>query len=233
MRKIPITTVVFDAFGTLFQDSPGHWDVAMGNIIRQQGLEVSVATLNREWLAACGDFRSTRSDPMADFQPYTVAWRDAFAEAFRALQLPGDAAAAADYWIGDMGSRQPYPEVLEALETLSRSRRLVVLSNADDVFLDPVLERLNFPFATTLSSEGARCYKPNPEFFRRLLRELKIGPQEAVYVGDRQYEDIKGAGLAGLGTVWINRAGAAPDPELPAPDYHIMSLMELPALLGD
>ena len=132
-----ITTVVFDAFGTLFQDSPEHWDAAMEQIIRGQGLAVSVETLNREWLAACGDFRNTRSEPTADFQTYTVAWRDAFVEAFRVLNLAGDAAAAADHWIRDMGSRQPYPETLEALEAVARTRRVVVLSNADDAFLDP------------------------------------------------------------------------------------------------
>ena len=226
-----ITTVVFDAFGTLFQDSPEHWDAAMEQIIRRQGLAVSVEMLNREWLVACGDFRNTRSESTADFQTYTVAWRDAFVEAFRVLNLAGDAAAAADHWIRDMGSRQPYPETLEALEAVARTRRVVVLSNADDAFLDPVLERLDFPFDAALSSEAARCYKPNPEFFRGLLRRLELTPQEAVYVGDRQYEDIKGAGQVGMGTVWINRTGASPDPALPAPDYRIENLMELPALL--
>ena len=105
-----ITTVVFDAFGlfgTLFQDSPEHWDAAMEQIIRRQGLAVSVETLNREWLVACGDFRNTRSESTADFQSYTVAWRDAFVEAFRVLNLAGDAAAAADHWIRDMGRGPP------------------------------------------------------------------------------------------------------------------------------
>ena len=35
-----ITTLIFDAFGTLFQDTPDHWNAAMGAIIEQQGLEV-------------------------------------------------------------------------------------------------------------------------------------------------------------------------------------------------
>ena len=228
-----ITTIVFDAFGTLFQDSPAHWDAAMGQIIEGQGLPVSVAALNREWLAACADFRNTRSDPKTAYQSYSVAWRDAFAEAFRALNLKGDAAAAADYWIRDMAGRAPYPEVREALERVAGKYRVVVLSNADDSFLDPPLKRLDFPFAAALSSEGARAYKPNPELFLTLLRQLEVSPEEAVYVGDRQLEDVKGARLAGMGTVWINRTGIEPDPALPAPDYRIASLLELTTLFDD
>ena len=225
-----ITTVVFDAFGTLFQDSPEHWDAAMGSIIEQQGLDVSVDVLNHAWLDACGSFRETRSDSGCPFQSYTTAWRDAFAEAFRALALDGDAAAAAAYWINDMGQRDPYPETRDALAAVAGKYRLVVLSNADDCFLEPALERLNFPFAASLSSEGARSYKPNPELFRTLLRQLELAPGEAAYVGDRQYEDVMGAGQAGMATVWINRAGVEPDPSLPQPDYRISSLLDLEKL---
>ncbi len=226
-----ITTVVFDAFGTLLQDGPGHWRAALEGIIRQQGLKVAVEELDREWLAASADFRTHRSEPDAVFAPYSVAWREGFAQAFRVLNLPGDAAAAAAYWVKDMGRRPAYPEAREALEAVSRNRRVVLLSNADDAFLDPALERLGFPFAAALSSEAARRYKPNPEFFRTLLRRLDLPAREALYVGDRQYEDVKGAGQVGMGTVWINRTGAAPDPTLPEPDYRVANLLELPALL--
>ena len=225
--------MIFDAFGTLFQDTPEHWNNAMGSIIEHQGLDVSVDTLNDAWLEACGTFRSTRSDSRFPFQSYAVAWRDAFAEAFRSLGLEGDPQAAVDYWIGDMGQRDPYPETRDALEAISKKYRVVVLSNADDSFLDSVLQRLDFPFAASMSSEGARCYKPNPELFLTLLRHLDVSPEEAVYVGDRQYEDVKGAGQAGMKTVWINRTGAKPDPELPRPDYWISSLVDLTTLFDE
>ena len=71
-------------------------------------------------------------------------------------------AAAANYWMEDMAVRDPYPESRQAVAAVAEKCRVVVLSNADDCFLDPVLARLDFPFATALSSEGARCYKPQP-----------------------------------------------------------------------
>ena len=110
---------------------------------------------------------------------------------------------------------------------------MVVLSNADDCFLNPVLDRLAFPFAATMSSEGGQSYKPNPQLFRTLLSRIGVQPEEAVYVGDRQLEDIKGAREAGLGAVWINRAGTEPDPNLPTPDYQIASLLDLATVLEE
>ena len=160
-----ITTVVFDAFGTLFQDSPEHWDAAMGAIISEQDLNVSVYTLNEAWLDACIPFRTTRSDSQYPFQSYTTAWRDAFAEAFRALGLKGDADAASLYWISNMGERDPYPETREALEALSEKYRVVVLSNADDCFLDPVLDRLAFPLPPPCPRKAGNPTSPIPSCF--------------------------------------------------------------------
>ena len=54
---------------------------------------------------------------------------------------------------------------------------------------------------------------------------------ECLYVGDRQLEDVKGAGSVGMGTVWINRHGEPLDPDLPSPDYQVSSLLELAELL--
>lgn len=226
-----ITTVIFDAFGTLFEDDAAYWDAAMAQIIRQQGLAVSGDALTREWLAACADFRNTRSRPGTAFQSYATAWREGFAAAFRALNLAGDAAAAANCWLADMAQRPAYPEAGPALRAVAQSRRAVVLSNADDCFLAPALARLNFPFAATFSSEAAQTYKPNPAFFQALLRHLGLPARQAVYVGDRQYEDVQGGGSAGMTTVWINRAGLPADPALRQPDYQVKSLLELPALL--
>ena len=62
--------------------------------------------------------------------------------------------------------------------------------------------------------------------------QLAVGDlQHVLYVGDRQLEDVKGGGGVGMGTVWLNRSGTAMDPQLPAPDHQIDSLLEIPELL--
>ncbi len=53
-----------------------------------------------------------------------------------------------------------------------------------------------------------RCYtsemertKPHPAPFRAVLHELGVGPSEAVFVGDRLYDDVYGAKSLGMRTV--------------------------------
>ena len=65
----------------------------------------------------------------------------------------------------------------------------------------------------------------------RVLEELDLSPQEAVYVGDNPFDDVKGAKGVGMGTVWINRYGKELDDGLPSPDYQIESLADLPQIL--
>ena len=203
----------------------------MGAIIEQQGLDVSVDTLNQAWLDACGEFRNTRSDPFSPFSPTPPPG----GRLCRSIPRPRLPATGCRCRLLDQqhGTAGPLPETREALEAVSQKYRVVVLSNADDWLLDPVLERLDFPFAATMSSEGGRTYKPNPELFHTLLKQLDVASEEAVYVGDRQLEDVKGARLAGLGTVWINRTGTNADPNLPAPDHCITSLLDLVTLFDD
>ena len=113
--------------------------------------------------------------------------------------------------------------------------RTAILSNADECYFRPNLKLLGDDIVAGLSaaltSEEARCYKPQPAFFQEMLRRLGATPQECLYVGDRQLEDVQGASSVGIGTVWLNRPRSETDPQLPAPDHQINSLLEIPELL--
>jgi putative hydrolase of the HAD superfamily len=45
--------------------------------------------------------------------------------------------------------------------------------------------------------------KPHPEAFRAAAHALGVEPSEAVYVGDRTFEDIHGSQLAGMRAIWV------------------------------
>jgi len=45
--------------------------------------------------------------------------------------------------------------------------------------------------------------KPHPEVFRSAAAALAVAPAEAVYVGDRLFEDIHGSQLAGMRAIWV------------------------------
>lgn len=109
------------------------------------------------------------------------------------------------------------------LESLRASGlQLAIVSNA----LDPpallhrdladagISERVDF---AVFSSEVGRR-KPDAAIFRRALDALGVGAESALFVGDRRYEDVRGAGELGMVTVqamWFradeHADGAEPD----------------------
>ena len=57
-------------------------------------------------------------------------------------------------------------------------------------------------FATILISEAEEVAKPEPEIFHRALRNLGVGPQETIMVGDNPVADIEGAKSLGIKAIW-------------------------------
>lgn len=230
-----ITTVIFDMYETLVENEHDQWRETFKEIIRRQDLKVDPELFWQTWRGLEGTFRDSRITPGTPFQTYFHGWRETFTWAFEKLGLMGDAAAAAQKSIQDLAQRPPYEETRQALGLIQSRCRTAILSNADDDYLRPNLDLLGGEIvaglAAVLSSEEARCYKPQPALFQEMLRRLGATPQECLYVGDRQFEDVQGAGGVGMGTVWLNRSGAAKDPQLAAPDYQISSLLEIPVLL--
>jgi 2-haloalkanoic acid dehalogenase type II len=227
----PITTVIFDMYDTLVLNDQRRWDTTFHEIVQEQELDTSPDRLWQLWIEAGQEFRSSRVRADTPFQTYHQAWRDGFARAFNTLGLSGDPEAAVDKSIRELSHRAAFPETAQALKAIQKNWRTAVLSNADDNFLLPNLEHLSLDFEVVLSSEGARSYKPNPDLFLEMLRRLGVNPEETVYVGDQQLEDVQGALGVGINAIWINRRGAALDPQLPKPACQISSLLELPGLL--
>ena len=228
----PITTVIFDMYGTLAQNEPSHWEHTFKEIVQEQRLSCTYQRLAEEWRIGDQAFQASRRRDGAPFQSYFDGWRQSFVTAFAALGVKGDASAASNQAIHDLVRRPLFPETRQAASAVQQRCRIAVLSNSDDRFLNPMVERLDLSFEAVVSSEQARCYKPRPDLFREVLRRLGVAAEESVYVGDRQLEDVQGASQVGMYTVWVNRSDEAPDPELPRPDYQVKNLLEIPELIA-
>ena len=227
-----ITTVIFDMYDTLVRNNGNLWDITFARIIQDQELPVATEKLLQEWRVADAGFRDNRIQPGRPFESYYHGWESAFRGAFAAMGLNGDAQAATDQVFADLSRRDPFPETIEAIRQLQSSYRTAVLSNADDGYLLPMVDRLDLKFEKVLSSEGVRVYKPEAGVFEEMIKELGIRPEEAAYVGDKQFEDVLGSSRVGMHSVWINRTSTPLDPQLPTPSFQIVSLLELPALLA-
>ena len=227
-----ITTVIFDMYETLAHNSPELWIRTFGEICRVQGMKVDHELLYREWKALEMGFRRERlnfeePEKSPPFTSYEEAWRDCFQGVFRQLSLDGDAASAAKATIRDMGLREAYPDALEMMPQIQARWKTGVLSNADEDYLLPLLDRVGWRFDGVLSSERARAYKPLPAPFVQIMAELDVSSDETIYVGDTPYDDILGAKNVGMKAAWINRYEASPDPKFPKPDYEVRNLSEL------
>jgi putative hydrolase of the HAD superfamily len=84
-------------------------------------------------------------------------------------------------------------------------------------------ERLD---VAVFSSEVGRR-KPDPAIFETALRELSVAPEEALFVGDRLYEDVRGAAEAGMTTVQALWFRADEHPEGGEADYLAFTQMDV------
>ncbi len=84
-------------------------------------------------------------------------------------------------------------------------------------------ERLDF---SVFSSEvGTR--KPHPAIFERALKALSVRPENALFVGDRLYEDVRGAAEVGMKTVQALWFRADEHPEGGEPDFQAFTQMDV------
>ena len=84
-----------------------------------------------------------------------------------------------------------------------------------------VAERLD---AAVFSSEVGRR-KPDPAIFLRALELLDVRPEEALFVGDRLYEDVRGAGELGMATAQALWFRADEHPDGGEPDFRAFTQM--------
>jgi phosphoglycolate phosphatase len=125
----------------------------------------------------------------------------------------------------------PYPGVREALDNLA-GRELAVLTNKPVNFSRAILSGLGLieQFRYVYGGNSFEKKKPDPVGLNTLLRELAVGPREAMMVGDSDV-DVQTARNAGTWACGVTYGlGSA---KLPAsnPDLLIDSLEELPGYL--
>jgi putative hydrolase of the HAD superfamily len=109
--------------------------------------------------------------------------------------------------------------------------RLGLVSNAFDPgwLLHRDLEQMGLEqrldYSVFSSEVGTR--KPHPAIFVRALEALEVSPERALFVGDRLYEDVRGAGELGMTTVQALWFRADEHPEGAEPDHQAFTQMDV------
>ncbi len=122
-----------------------------------------------------------------------------------------------------------FPDTLPGLNALRADYRLGLLSNGSRL---PETVGLSGYFESVVFAQDHRVAKPDKGIFEVVERQLGVGPEVCVLVGDHPVNDVAGAHGAGWRSVWIDRDGAVPFPgDGPPPDAVVATLTELPGVL--
>lgn len=119
--------------------------------------------------------------------------------------------------------------LLESLR--ARELRLGLVSNAFDPgpLLHRDLERMGIAqridYAVFSSEVGMR--KPHAAIFERALEALGVAPAETLFVGDRLYEDVRGAAELGMKTAQALWFRADEHPDGAEPDFQAFTQMDV------
>ena len=118
---------------------------------------------------------------------------------------------------------------LEVLEQLARSYQLGALTNGNADVARIGLDRY-FAFAFSAADVGAS--KPAPDLFTHALTHAGASPANAIHVGDHPVDDVHGAGLVGMHTIWVNHTSARLAAEQTPPTAEVERLRDLPEAIA-
>jgi putative hydrolase of the HAD superfamily len=220
-----VKAVLLDALGTLVELQPPA--PRLQRLLAQAGFEVSEERAAVGFAAEIAyylDHHLEGSD-----RERLERLRDRCAEEMRrALELPDLDHVTARRAMLEALEFRPYPDVLPALgELRERGLTLVVASNWDcslPDWLEPAGITELVDGVVTSAEVGAP--KPHPRVFERALAIAGVAPSEALHVGDKVDNDVRGAAAAGVRAILVQRVGDPPEGV-----ETVRSLQELPALL--
>ncbi|GAA6191507.1 haloacid dehalogenase type II [Phaeobacter gallaeciensis] len=227
---MPITTCVFDAYGTLF-------DVAAA--ARQAAAEPGNEALKDKWPELANYWRLKQlqytwlraiTKAHADFWDVTQEGLD---WALEATGLDGQPELRARllslYW-----ELQAYPEVPQMLQALKAAGlNTAILSNGSPAMLDGAVQSagIHAVLDDVLSVESVGIFKPDARVYDLVEERFNCQRDEVLFVSSNGW-DAAGASGYGFQTAWVNRAGEPMD-RLPWKPAHVLSdLTTIPQLAG-
>jgi putative hydrolase of the HAD superfamily len=229
-----LRAVLFDWGDTLF-----HF--AYDETLLESGWEAGLATLDRDGLPSPDETAARFREQYAPllFVPGSVdeiEYPGMIRELLEGFGIEVDDAALDRFLAAEHAAWEPARQIgahTHALLDSLRDRGLAtgLVSNAfdpgwllhDDLARMGLAERLD---VAVFSSEiGKR--KPHPAIFQAVLERLGVAPEEALFVGDRRYEDIRGAKELGMATVLALWFRADDDERGLEPDFEAFTPMDV------
>ena len=213
VSRIPEGTraVFFDAGGTLFRPFPsvGHY---YSRVAARHGCPAGAqeieAAFHRVWSEhdGIGDLRS-HSDEKIEKEFWRKIVKAVFKD-FKGLKAFDPFFDELHDLFAEPGVWKLYPEVEEVLRSLQEKKFILGMVSNWDSRLLKLCQGLGidryFDFKVISAVFGAA--KPNPKIFEEALRKADVPAEEVIHVGDSLEDDVRGAHLAGIKALWLDRS---------------------------
>ncbi len=226
---MPVTTCIFDAYGTLF-------DVAAA--ARAAASELGREGFARHWPAIAEKWRLKQLQytwlraVMGEHIGFWQVTQDGLDWALEAEGLQDDAELRERllqlYW--ELDAFPEVPGMLDALK--AQGKATAILSNGAPDMLDAAVasagigDRLD----DVLSVESVGIYKPARVVYDLVGQRFGCTPEEVMFVSSNGWDVCAAAGY-GFRTVWVNRADDPVDRLPAAPETQLADLSGLPDLV--
>ena len=227
---MPITTCIFDAYGTLF-------DVAAA--ARQAASEPQFSKIKDTWPQLAEHWRLKQLQYTwlrAITQTHTDFWevtQDGLDWALEKCSVDGDAELRerllALYW-----ELQAYPEVPEMLQTLKAAGlNTAILSNGSPDMLDGAVQSAGIEslLDDNLSVQSVGIFKPDSRVYDLVGQRFGCAKDEVLFVSSNGW-DAAGATGYGFTTAWVNRSGEPMDRMPWKPKHVLRDLTDIPKIVG-
>lgn len=226
---MPITTCVFDAYGTLF-------DVA--GAARQAATEPGQEALAALWPRLAEDWRRKQLEytwlraitgDHVDFRHVTGDGLD------WAMEASGLSDPTLRNRLMALYDELPaYPEVPDMLKALkARGFATAILSNGSPEMLASAVASAGIApnLDALLSVEDAGIFKPSARVYELVGSHFGTSPDEVLFVSSNGWDVCSAAGF-GFATAWVNRAGLPMDRLSARPDHVLPDLTPIPQIAG-
>jgi 2-haloacid dehalogenase len=225
---MPITTCIFDAYGTLF-------DVAAA--ARSAASEPGRETFGRHWPAIAEKWRLKQLQytwlraVMGEHVGFWQVTQDGLDWALEAEGL-GDDTDLRERLLQLYWELEAYPEVPAMLAALKEAGKdTAILSNGAPDMLDGAVKSAGIGalLDDVLSVESVGIFKPARVVYDLVGQRFGCAPEEVLFVSSNGWDACAAAGY-GFNTVWVNRAGDPVDRLPAAPDRQLTDLSGIPDL---
>lgn len=227
---MPVTTCVFDAYGTLFDVA-----AAARRVATEPGREAFAA----HWPAIAEHWRlkqlqySWLRAITGDYKQFWEVTEDGLDWALEAVGLHEDAGLR-DRLLQLYWELEAYPEVPAMLHTLKNAGlKTAILSNGSPAMLGAAIHSAGIGkmLDASLSVEAVRVFKPADVVYDMVGNHFGCRKDEVLFVSSNGWDAGAAAGY-GFRTAWVNRAGEPVD-RLPAtPDHVLSDLTTIPELVA-